>query len=239
MKKKLILTAVLLSAAGLIAAFLLYQGFIQLNHPSKRLYPVRGVDVSHYQGSIDWRVLSGQGIDFAYIKATEGSSFVDPQFERNWTEASNTELRIGAYHFFSFESSGEAQANHFLKHITKAERMLPPAVDVEPYGVYRGKEALDSRVMSELKVWLAMVEAEMGVKPVVYTVKAYHEQLQEELPGYDLWIRRVYSSPPAEIEWMFWQYSNRMRLDGYPGEERFIDMNVFSGTKEEFACYGS
>ena len=82
------------------------QGWFLLNNPSREQYPIRGVDVSHYQGDIDWEVLSRQDIRFAYIKATEGSSHTDERFRENWDHAADTELKVGAYHFFSFDRTG-------------------------------------------------------------------------------------------------------------------------------------
>ena len=111
------------------AAALLYFGIIQLNHPPKDKYPIRGVDVSEYQGDIDWSVLANQNIDFAFIKATEGSSYTDEHFSENWENASKTDLRIGAYHFFSLESSGKSQAEHFCDTVQGVPNMLPPVVD--------------------------------------------------------------------------------------------------------------
>ena len=81
-------------AAG-IMAYLIWNGRILLNNPSKTRYPVRGVDVSHYQGEIDWKVLGRQDIDFAYIKATEGSSHVDEKFSQNWSCLLYTSERCG------------------------------------------------------------------------------------------------------------------------------------------------
>ena len=120
-------------AAG-IMAYLIWSGRILLNNPSKTRYPVRGVDVSHYQGEIDWNVLGQQDIDFAYIKATEGSSHVDEKFSQNWSESALSGLAVGAYHFFSFDSSGKDQLAHFIQCLPGREGMLPPAVDVEFYG---------------------------------------------------------------------------------------------------------
>ena len=100
--------AVLFLCAAVVAA-LFYTGVLKFNNPSRNTYPVRGVDVSSYQGTIDWEVLSSQNIQFAFIKATEGSGFVDPCFVDNLAGASETSLYIGAYHFFSFESSGKTR----------------------------------------------------------------------------------------------------------------------------------
>ncbi|MBR4257050.1 MAG: lysozyme, partial [Clostridia bacterium] len=104
-KVKIIIPIALAAAAVICAAVVLclfYFGVLHINNPSKSIYPVRGVDVSHYQGDVDWETLSKQGISFAFIKATEGSSYVDLTFEKNYVEANKTVLRVGAYHFFSF-----------------------------------------------------------------------------------------------------------------------------------------
>lgn len=129
------LLLIVLAVLATLIAVLLWNGVIHLNHPSNKKYPIRGVDVSYYQGEIDWKTLSKQDIDFAYIKATEESydRFIAGDFEEN-----------------------------------------------------------------------------------------------------PLWIRSVYSGVAKDIDWTFWQFSNRHVLSGYKGDERFIDMNVYNGAAEEF-----
>ena len=75
-----------------IIAILIYTGVIQLNRPSAEIFPVRGVDVSHHQGNVDWNQLQAQGVMFAYIKATEGSSYQDSAFQTNWAKVNLTDL---------------------------------------------------------------------------------------------------------------------------------------------------
>ena len=237
MKKKLLIAAAGLAALIAAAGLLLFSGIIQINHPSGAQYPVRGVDVSHYQGEIDWPTLSGEGIRFAYIKATEGSSSQDGQFRENWTNAAQTGLRIGAYHFFSFETDGRAQAENFISVVGIVPGMLPPAVDVEGYGAYQSNR-LPSGALDELAAWVDAVEAWCRMKPVIYTTFDYYDQIHAALPDCDIWIRSVYGAPPKGVSWTIWQYSNRNRLKGYSGPERFIDMNVFAGTEAEFDQYG-
>ena len=99
-------------------------------------YPVKGVDVSSYQLDIDWKGLEKEGYKFAFIKATEGSSHVDDRFEENWKNVRKTNIRAGAYHFLSYDTSGKSQAENFIKTVKKRHGMLPPAVDVEFYGEY-------------------------------------------------------------------------------------------------------
>ena len=233
--KKLFISFSVITVICITAAALLYFGIMQINHPSKDKCPIGGVDVSEYQGDIDWSVLSNQDIDFAFIKATEGSTYTDEHFSENWENASKTDLRIGAYHFFSLESSGRSQAEHFCYTVQATANMLPPVVDVEPYGAYKD---ITEKDVSELTDWLTVTEEYYGIKPIIYTTsKWYNKQIKDSFPNYDIWIRSVYSKPNKDIEWTFWQYSNRMNLDGYDGEEKYIDMNVFCGSAEEFLDY--
>src|SRR3954469_13973606 len=99
--------------------------------PSELRYPYQGVDVSHHQGHIAWAKLPGQGVDFAYIKATEGADHVDRRFSINWRRAGAPGLRRGAYHFFTLCRSGRDQAAPFLLYVPFEAAALPPALDLE------------------------------------------------------------------------------------------------------------
>ena len=224
-----------------LLALLLYLGIVHINNPSKAKYPVNGVDVSAYQGQVDWDTLSSQDIDFAYIKATEGSTFKDACFEYNWKEADETDLRIGAYHFFSFESSGEKQAANFIDSVDAIPMMLPPVIDVEYYGKYQNEDDIDVvEIRAELRNMINILKEEYGVNPVLYvSEETYNTIVAQEFTDCDIWYRSVYGKIDGDLDWTFWQYSNRHRLNGYEGEEPFIDMNVFYGTKEEFESYGT
>ena len=89
-------------------------------------YPVFGVDVSNYQGIVNWNVLDEQNVKFAFVKATEGSGYIDKSAARNLRDASETDILVSAYHFFSFESSGLDQALHYIQTVPITEGMLPP-----------------------------------------------------------------------------------------------------------------
>ena len=110
-----------------------------------------------YQGDVDWNVISNQDIDFAYIKATEGKSYVDEKFRNNYNNVINIDLPTGFYHFFSFESSGEEQAQNYINQVKEYDNMLPPVVDIEFYNMY-GKTANISEVKDDLKVLLKKLE---------------------------------------------------------------------------------
>ena len=201
-------------------------------------YPVQGVDVSHYQGDIDWEVLQMQNIDFAYIKATEGSSHVDEKFEENWKNASKTSLKIGAYHFFSFDSEGENQAENYIRIVGNLEGKLIPVIDVEYYGDKFRNPPEKEKVVKELKDMFTCLEQEYGVKPMLYTTNTvYRKYLKGEFDfdEYPLWIRDVYFTPEITIkdDWTIWQYSDSSVLKGYKGDEKYIDVNVFHGDLEK------
>lgn len=222
--------------AGGVGIFLLDKGIIHLNHPSNVQFPVRGVDVSAHQGNIDWETLQGQDVQFAYLKATEGSTFQDKQFAVNWENAQKAGILTGAYHFFSFDSAGKTQADNFIATVPKLAGTLPPVVDIEFYGEKeqnRPSKEETAEILSEL---LGELEAYYGVKPVLYgTMKSYRAYLEGGYEEYPIWIRDVISCPnlPDGRDWTFWQYSARHRLEGYDGREPFIDQNVYCGTLEE------
>jgi lysozyme len=199
-------------------------------------YDVRGVDVSHYQGEIDWEVLAAQDLDFAWIKATEGASHTDPRFAANWAAATKTDLLVGAYHFMSFESSGAEQAAHLAAEVPATPGTLPPVIDLEFYGAFHDDRPTPDEVHAILDPLVAGVEEHYGVPPIVYaTNDAYDLYLADRYPDLPIWIRSVVWAPRLSDgrDWTIWQYSNRDRLPGYDGVEPYIDVNVFAGTRAE------
>jgi lysozyme len=238
--KRIVIGAIATGLTFVFALLLIWNGIIHLNNPSEKQYPVRGVDVSAYQGDIDWETLSSQGVSFVFIKATEGSTFVDPNFDYNYKQAQKTNQRVGAYHFFSYDSSGETQANNFIQTVEKCESMLPPVIDIEFYGDKEKNIPEQSAVRKQLSILIEMLESKYGMKPIIYaTEKSYSLYISGAYEDYDIWIRNVVSAPKLADRraWTFWQYTDRECLDGYNGKEKYIDMNVFCGTEAEFANY--
>lgn len=223
----------------IVIAVLLYNGIIFFNNPSNEEYPVRGVDVSSYQGKIDWQVLSKENIDFAFIKATEGSTHKDKYFNDNLNNSLQTSLKVGAYHFFSFDSEGETQAENFISNVPVKDGMLPPVVDVEFYADKENNPPTKESIDKELKTLLNRLEEHYGVKPIIYTTeKVYEFYIKNTYDNYDLWIRNVIVKPNKDIrDWTFWQYTNREQLNGYSGAEKYIDVNVFNGSVRDFINY--
>ena len=149
-------------AVFLGAALTLHRsGALQLNRLDTSEYPVRGIDVSHHQGSIDWEAVARSGVAFAYIKATEGRDFIDQKFQEKWTGCAAAGVARGAYHFFAFCSSGDAQAQNFLAVIPPTPDALPPVADIEFVGNCKSYGDLDA-VRDELSTFLRVVERAWG-----------------------------------------------------------------------------
>ncbi len=236
MKKNIIvpLTILLIVIAGtLLTAFKV----IPVNTIFIGAYPIRGIDVSHFQGEIDWDTLSGQNIAFAFMKATEGSSGIDAYFNKNWDEAQKTGIAVGAYHFFSFDSAAKTQAENYIATVGFLDGKLPPAVDFEFYGDKEANPPDADKTKHSLHDLLDILEAHYGTKPIIYaTMKTYNLYLKDEFDAYPLWIRNVYYTPELDLKgkWTFWQYSDRAVLPGYSGDEKYIDLNVFHGDEKAF-----
>lgn len=216
--------------------YMVYVGILIPNKLFIKSDSVIGCDVSRYQGITQWEKLSAQGISFCFIKATEGSTYIDSFFETNWEQAYQTDLYIGAYHFFSFESPGDVQAKHFEEVVKKNEKMLPPVVDVEFYGGYNEKNVNIETIRYELNQFISSIKETYGTAPIIYTTPEAYDCL---INGYYdeclLWIRSILTYPRINREWSFWQYTNREQLEGYSGSEKYIDMNVFSGSEQDLS----
>lgn len=233
-KKKLIFTSV---GAVLTALTVCTGAVFSTASPSKTKYPIFGVDVSNYQGIIDWELIEEQGVRFAFIKATEGSGHVDESVRRNLGNIAETDIARSCYHFFSFDSPGETQAENFINIVGKDEIDLPPVVDIEYYGDKFKNKPTREETKSILEPLLEKLEENYGEKPIIYTtLPVYYRYVKENFSDYPLWIRCTQLEPDI-MEWKFWQYSDKGRLDGYYGDEPCIDLNVFYGSEEEFYEY--
>lgn len=231
-----IIVGILLIFAALSAFYLMKNKILTPAMIQARKYDVRGVDVSRYQGQIDWELLREQDIEFAFIKATEGSSHIDNKFFYNMEAAYAAGLCVGAYHFFSFDSPGAGQAAHYINIVGDLKDKLPPIIDFEFYKEKDKNPPDPNETRQELQAMLTALEEEYGVKPIIYaTATTYKMYLEGYFQEYPIWIRNVYYETALENgrEWTFWQYKDNAVLEGYSGEEEKIDLNVFRGTKEE------
>ncbi len=137
-------------------------------------YAVKGIDVSHHQGEIDWQALRASGIRFAYIKATEGASFRDPRFAENWRRSREAGILRGAYHFFSLCKSGAEQAANFIAVTPVDPQSLPHALDVEQMEACRNGERVADPA-AEIQAFLDAAEKHFRRRPLLYTTREFHD----------------------------------------------------------------
>jgi lysozyme len=208
-----------------------YSGF-QIEIPNG--YEIHGIDVSRYQSIINWKEVKemtddGIKIGFAFIKATEGTSIVDEQFRRNWAEAESENIPRGAYHFFVPKRNAKKQAQNFIQIVDLKPGDLPPVLDVE-----KSRGISVSEMQKEVKAWLDAVEEHYGVKPILYTnIDFYEHYFQTGFDEYPLWIAHYLQpdKPRIENKWVFWQHSEKGRVDGI---NAFVDFNIFYGDSSDF-----
>lgn len=191
---------------------------------------VRGIDVCHYQGIIDWDLVAKTGTAFAFIKATDGTAEIDPQFQANWSGAGAAGLRRGAYHVYEPGVDPHQQAEHFLSVVQTGPGDLPAALDVETSG---GEPA---EIVTGIQAWLAAVEQATGRVPILHTNTSFWEGLHAvEFGRFPLWISELGVALPQVPQgwetWTFWQFSPNGSISGI---ETPVALNLFQGTLQAF-----
>ncbi|PSM20295.1 MULTISPECIES: GH25 family lysozyme [Nitratireductor] len=199
-------------------------------------HAVHGVDVSRWQGDIDWVKLRGQGANFAWIKATDGGDHLDPLFKKNWRAAKAAGIPRGAYHFFYWCRSASSQADWFIRNVPKEKGALPPVLDVEWNHLSACKKRPSREIVLEkMRVFLDRLEKHYGQRPVIYTAPDFYaDNLKGAFPDHPFWLRSVAAHPSKVYpgrKWLFWQYSGSGLSQGVDGR---IDLNVFRGDAGEW-----
>lgn len=240
-RKKWVIVIMIAAAAAVAAtcAGVQLHRYFSIPVSNTGIYEIKGVDVSSYQGKVNWRTMEQQDIAFAFIKATEGSSHVDRRFEENWNNVWKTNLRAGAYHFMSFDTPASRQADNFIRQVRKKKRMLPPVVDVELYGTYTTHHPDRQKVWSILDPLLKRLKQEYGMDPVIYTnTSLYRKYIQGRYKN-EIWIADLTVQQPMSdgTKWTFCQYSIQGRMKGYSGGVKSIDLDVFYGNRMAFFRY--
>ena len=206
---------------------------------SPKNYAVHGVDVSRWQGDIDWQTLRSQGANFVYIKATDGGDHLDPMFKKNWREAHQAGLKRGAYHFFYWCRVASEQADWFIRNVPKVAGALPPVIDVEWNGQSSCKKRPSrAKVLEKMQVFMDRLEAHYGQRPIIYTSPDfYRDNLKGQFQNYPFWLRSV-ARPPSKVypgrDFLFWQYSGSGLSQGVKGR---IDLNVFNGSAAQWRAW--
>ena len=188
-------------------------------------YSVHGIDVSAYQGVIDWPEVARHQVRFAFIKASEGATLRDPRFAGNWEDARAAGILSGAYHYFQPNRSGAQQAALFMATVPLRPGDLPPVLDVEATRFHDVAE-----LRREVREWLELVQAHYGARPILYSNYAFYRRyLAGHFDDYPLWLAHyevARPSLPAE-RWIIWQHSDEAYVPGIRGA---VDFNVFQGS---------
>ncbi|KXB85661.1 glycosyl hydrolase family 25 [Prevotella sp. DNF00663] len=194
-------------------------------------YEIHGIDISHYQGYINWdklqnAMIEGCPLRFIIIKSTEGASEIDENFEENFSRAREYGFLRGAYHFWSVKSTAREQANFFLKKVNLLDGDLPPVLDVEK----KPKNQSTEDFQQDILTWLHIVEDRYHVKPIIYTYYKFKEAYLNApvFEDYPYWIAHYYvDKVEYKGAWKFWQHTDAGRLPGIKG---YVDFNIYNGS---------
>lgn len=206
--------------------------------PGHHLHDVHGIDIAKYQGDIAWSEVRASGIDFAFIKATEGADRIDDKFAQNWAAAKEAGLPRGAYHFNYWCSPMASQVEWFKRNVPVDPDALPPVLDLEwnsqsptcPRGVSR------EIAIPEIQLFVTAMERHYRKRPILYTDINFHRDVLSDgaFADYPVWVRSVKDLPQARFpgrRWSFWQYSERGAVPGIRGP---VDKNAFAGNRAQW-----
>jgi len=229
-------TAALAAAIGAIALVLVVGLFVYLRRPPEPLrYTVRGIDISHHQGTIDWTRVAGAKVRFAYAKASEGADFQDPAVTSNVAGAARQGIATGVYHYFTFCAPGSAQAANFLATIDPRATQLPPAVDLEYVGNCANRPSRQA-LARELRAFLFIVEARYRRRPILYAPRVFFDRYLADrtFASYPLWIRDLtgVQTLPVKRTVLFRQFTEQGTI---PGIRRLVDEDLFMGSEHDLA----
>jgi lysozyme len=197
---------------------------------------VKGIDVSYYQGAIDWPAVRADGVEYAFVRATDGLGYRDSRFEANWAGAGAQGILRGAYQFFRPTQDPIAQADLLLSMIASSPGELPPVIDVEDSGGLS-----PSVVAARVRTWIERVRPVIGREPIIYTGFYFwrDDVGAADMTGSPLWHAQYSSAQCPTIaapwsDWAFWQYTATGRVAGIAGD---VDVNRWNGTAEDLAVF--
>ena len=185
-----------------------------------------GIDISKHQGSINWEELKkNQKIKFIYIKATEGSDYVDPRYYENIRNARKNGFKVGSYHFLSTRSAATTQFYNFIRTAKREDQDLLPVIDVEKIGSWSSQQLRDS-----VKVFADLLEDYYGCKPLIYTSeKFFTKHLGRVFANYPLFIAKYSNSQPnIGYKWILWQFADNGLFKPVKGNGGKVDMSRFA-----------
>ena len=193
---------------------------------------LKGIDVSHYQGDVDWAAIKSYGVVFAYAKAAEGDVGSDSEFAENWAAMKSAGIIRSAYDFYRVGDGVDKQLKDYTAKVNLEQGDLPPMVDIE---TNNGSIETVQSLSGELHSYLEALESYYGMKPIIYTSNGFwNKHLDTSFSAYPLWIAeygvQTPKIPSGWDSWTFWQYSQTGTVIGIDGS---VDLDYFFGTLDE------
>ncbi|MCP5048301.1 MAG: glycoside hydrolase family 25 protein [bacterium] len=190
---------------------------------------IKGIDVSHYSGNVEWAKVRAPGYIFGFAKATEGMDLLDPTFSDHWVNMKIAGIIRGAYHFYVTEDDPKIQAQFFIDHVSLEPGDLAPAVDIE--SIHQGTTP---GLVERFKVFLDIIEKNYGVKPMIYTnTNFWNKHMNSQFGDYPLWIAQYEVKEPVLPggwdNWFIWQWKENATI---PGVEKDVDPDMFNKEKD-------
>lgn len=199
----------------------------------------KGIDVSYYQDSIDWQKVKSAGYAFAFARVSDGTGFLDPQFQTYWAGMKQAGMVRGVYQFFRPEDDPIAQADLLIKNTTFEPGDLPPVLDVE---VTDGVSS--SKIVSRIQSWVQHVAQATGMKPMIYASPGFWNGVSgaSKIGGAtDLWVANWGASCPTMAngysDWRFWQTADSGDVPGIPAGG--VDQDVFNGSLSDLLAFAN
>jgi lysozyme len=209
--------------------------------PKPHDYQIHGIDVSKYQGNVDWNAVANSGVKFAWIKATEGGDHLDERFQANWEAAKLAGIPRGAYHFMYWCRAPMDEVTWFEQNVPVEDDALPPVLDVEatPDSKTCRRHLERDSTIADMKVVLDEMERHFGKRPVIYTSVDFYAAILSDgaFADYPMWVRSVKHHPSVRYpgrDWRFWQYQADGHVEGIDGH---VDRNAFYGTQEQWQAF--
>ena len=225
---------------GPLESDLVFSGDLSSGNLKPKDYPIHGIDVSKFQGDIDWNAVAYSGVKFAWIKATEGGD-PDARFQANWEGAKAAGIPHGAYHFIYWCRPPLEEINIFEQNAPVDDDALPPVLDAEatPTSPTCPRHVTEDEAIADMQVMLQEMERHYRKRPIIYTTLDFYEANLSNgaLTDYPIWVRSTKHHPAVKYgarAWHFWQYQSDGRVPGIGGN---VDKDAFYGTKEQWDAF--
>jgi lysozyme len=193
---------------------------------------IKGIDISHHQGVIDWEKIDTTKFKFVIIKATEGDSSEDSDtlFKSNWDKSLEKKLIVGAYHIFTLGSVGMKQFKNHISVVPKLNNSMPPLIDVLSLSEVKDT----AKAINELRILEEQLHQYYGKKPIIYCHEDYYNKyIANNFKNNKVWIQNYSEKIPSIFKTKkgIWQYSDSGKYDGINGN---VDMDYFNGDISSF-----